>query len=128
MLDKSLIDEQKRLLVAENTLKNQAKRIASGRGVSPAIVNGAVAAAIAAGTAAAIKLGDATPFAYAEKLAEANRSLEGKELIVALADIMSAGHAAIEQLAVNGGFLIAEASGGTPKELVSEVVRLSLNI
>jgi hypothetical protein len=125
---KTLIEEQKRLLVSENVLKNQAKRLASGRSVNYMVVNGAVASAVAAGSAVAIKLGDVAPLAYAEKLVAATQAFEGEELIVALADIMSAGHAAVEKLAVDGGFLIAEASGGTPKKLVSEVVRLSLNI
>ncbi len=128
MSKKSLIDEHKRLLVSENILKNQAKRLASGRGVNIAAVNSAIAGVVAISAAVASKLGNDLPVIYAEKLMEAKGSLEGRELVVAAADIMSVGHATLERLAVDGGFLIAEASGGTPKRAVSEVVRFSLNI
>ena len=128
MTQKSLIAEQKRLLVSENILKNQAKRLAAGRGVNTAVVNMAVAGAVAAGAAAAAKLGSDAPLSYAERLSEANQALEGRELLTALADIMSAGHVAIQQLAANGGFMIAEASGGVPKKLVSEAVRVVLSV
>lgn len=128
MTKKSLIAEQKRLLVSENILKNQAKRLASGRGVNTAAVNMAVTGAVAAGVAAAAKLGNDTPLSYADSLAQASTTLEGRELLTALADIMSAGHGAIQQLAANGGFTIAEASGGVPKKLVSEVVKAILTV
>ena len=124
----SLIAEQKSLLVSENILKNQAKRLASGRGVNIAAVNMAVTGAVTAGVAAAAKLGSDAPIPYAERLSEANATLEGRELLTVLADTMSAGHAAIQQLAASGGFMFAEASGGVPKKVVAETVRAILAI
>ncbi len=128
MTTKSLMAEQKRLLVSENILKKQAKRLASGRRVNMAAVNMAVVGAVAAGLAAAAKIGSDAPLSYAERLTEANGMLEGRELLTSLADIMSAGHVAIQQLAIDGGFLIAETSGGVPKKSVSEAVRVLLSV
>lgn len=121
---KDLRKEQITLLRFERALKAAARDQASGKGFDAAKLGGLAAGVAAAGHIAAEKLAQPQLAAFAE-MTDAAATQTGENMLVALARIMTEGHAAFEAAAVSFGFGLL-ADGGRPKEEPPLQVVLSL--
>lgn len=118
--------EQIALLRHEKRLIREARKAGQGLAINRPALLASAAAAIAAGTAAAAKLGAPALTAYAEAMQAATEKT-GPALLVALAEIATAGHAAFETAANTAGFRLL-ADGGRPKPPPVEQVLSLLGI
>lgn len=124
MKPKDLRKEQITLLRFERALKKAAKDKAEGRGFDAAKLAAMAAGVSAAGLAAADKLSQPALAKFAA-MTDAAAQQSGETMLVALARVMTEGHAAYEAAAVRLGFGLL-ADGGRPKDEPPLQVVLSL--
>ncbi len=128
MKSKDIRKEQIALLKFERVLPEQAKKLANGGRVSRLSVAGGLASVVGASFVASYKLGSVEPIAHAANgvVAYAGNVMQGDKLLVSVANAISDGHAAVEQLAVGGGLRLLEAGGGTHKDVSAAMVVKSI--
>lgn len=124
MTKKDLRKEQITLLRFERALKTAARDLAAGKGFDAVKIAGLAAGVSAAGLAAADKLAQPALADFAA-MTDAAATQTGENMLVALARVMTEGHAAFEAAAVTLGFGLL-ADGGRPKEEPPLQVVLSL--
>ncbi|MEZ5893827.1 MAG: hypothetical protein R3C58_11890 [Parvularculaceae bacterium] len=123
MKSKDLRKEQIALLRFEKALANAAQEKAAGKPLNKGPVLAGLAATLATATALAEKLGTDAPLRYAAELkSAATMQASAESWLMNLAEVAGKAHNAIETLALQGSFVILQATGGTPKEPPREVV------
>ena len=128
---KSLKKQQIPLLRFEKLLMREAAEIRDGKGLDRVAVAGGLGAVALASFTTAVKLGSFEPIAHTGKAAltfVANAG-DGKAMLTAMAEVASAGHAAVERLASEGGWAFLQVGGGTDKpERVTRIIQSTLGM
>lgn len=121
MAKKDLRPEQVTLLRFEKLVEKIARDKVAGKKINKAPLFAALPLMAASGAIAAQKLGDDAPLRHMAELdAVVNAPAAGDEWLLQLAEVVSKGHAALESLADQGGWLFVH---GTPKRDTVEVVQ-----
>ena len=125
MNSKDIRKEQIALLRFESILPEQAKKLVAGGKVNRLSIAGGLASVVGASFVASYKLGSVEPIAHAADavVTYAANVAQGDKLLVSVANTISDGHAAIEQIAVEGGLRLLQAGGGTGKPDAAVVVK-----
>ena len=118
-----LRSEQIALLKFEYLIEKVCEEKVSGKRLNRSAIAAGLSAVGVASASAATKLGDNTPLVYLEDAKIAVASAVGDEAwLTQLAEIVTKGHNAIEQIAERGAFILLQANG-TPKKPPAEVVQ-----
>lgn len=122
--------EQIALLQFEKTLPQQAETLKDGGRVNRFSLAGGLASVVGLSFVAAYKLGSVEPIAHASNavVAYAANITQSDKLLVSVAEAITSGHAAVEQMAVESGLRLLQAGGGTGKNASETVVRSILNL
>ena len=128
MQSKDIRKQQTALLQFERILPMQAETLKAGGRVNRLSVAGGLASVVGASLVASYKLGSLEPIAYASKgvVTYVANVAQDDKLLVSMAEAATKAHAAIEQMAVEGGLRLLQAGGGTHKEAPPSVVVKSI--
>lgn len=128
MKRKDIRKEQIALLHFEKTLPLQAEALKEGGRVNRLSLAGGLASVMGVSMVAAYKLGSLEPIAHASNavVAYAANITQSDKLLVGVAEAISSGHAAVEQMAVESGLRLFEVGGGTGGKAAANVVVKSI--
>ena len=124
MKKRDLRSEQAKLLRFEKLIEQTCREKVSGKPLNKAAILTGLPLVAAAAASASAKLGAEAPIQYLAQLQAAATAsgLSDEAWLIQLAEVVSKGHNAIEQLADRGAFLLFQASG-TPKDPPQEIVK-----